>query len=74
MRWPQRRRSCCRGPGRVSRWGTSSLDLPGAAARLLAARGCTVVEVLGCTYEDNRLHSYRRDGAAAGRQACVVWL
>jgi copper oxidase (laccase) domain-containing protein len=30
--------------------------------------------VAGCTREEAGLHSYRRDGAAAGRFAGLVWL
>ena len=55
-------------------WGTPSLDLGAAAAAQLAALGCTVVRVDPCTRTTATLHSYRRDGAASGRQAALAWL
>lgn len=55
-------------------WGTSSLDLGTAAELLLRDLGCQVVRVDPCTRTTPSLHSYRRDGAAGGRQAGVVWL
>ena len=55
-------------------WGTPSLDLGATAAGQLAALGCAVVRVDPCTRTTPTLHSYRRDGAAAGRQAAIVWL
>jgi YfiH family protein len=54
-------------------WGTPALDLGAGVRAQLTAAGCTVVEVGGCTREDPELHSHRRDGAAAGRMAGVVW-
>jgi copper oxidase (laccase) domain-containing protein len=55
-------------------WGTPSLDLGAAAAAQLAELGCTVVRVDPCTRTTPTLHSYRRDGAASGRQAALAWL
>ena len=55
-------------------WGTPALDLGEAAARQLSDAGCRVVRADPCTRETATLHSYRRDGAAAGRQAGIVWL
>jgi YfiH family protein len=55
-------------------WGTPSLDLGAAAQAQLAALGCVVHRVDPCTFTTPTLHSYRRDGAAAGRQAGLVWL
>lgn len=55
-------------------WGTPALDLGGAATVQLEAAGCRVVRVDPCTRETPGLHSYRRDGAASGRQAGIVWL
>jgi polyphenol oxidase len=55
-------------------WGTPSLDLGAGVAAQLTARDVTVTEVGRCTLEDPGLHSYRRDGAAAGRLAGLVWL
>ena len=53
-----------------------NLDLPEIAARLLHRAG--VEQVLRadlCTYcHADRFYSYRRDGAAAGRQAGLAWL
>ena len=54
-------------------WGTPSLDLGAGVLAQLAEAGVPAVEVGGCTREDESLHSYRRDGAAAGRLAGVVW-
>jgi YfiH family protein len=54
-------------------WGTPSLDLGAGVLSQLAEAGVPVVRVGGCTREDDALHSYRRDGAAAGRLAGVVW-
>jgi YfiH family protein len=55
-------------------WGTPSLDLGAAAEAQLAALGCTIVRVDPCTRETPSLHSHRRDGRAAGRQAALIWL
>lgn len=57
----------------TTRWGTPALDLGAGVRAQLDAAGVPVVEVGGCTLEDDTLHSYRRDGRAAGRQAGVVW-
>lgn len=55
-------------------WGTPSLDLGAAAQAQLLELGCEVTMVDPCTRTTPTLHSYRRDGAAAGRQAGVIWL
>lgn len=55
-------------------WGTPALDLGAAATAQLAGLGCRLVRVDPCTRTTPTLHSYRRDGAAAGRQAALVWL
>ncbi|TWG92900.1 hypothetical protein L615_006800000190 [Nocardioides sp. J9] len=55
-------------------WGTPSLDLGAGVAAQLAAAGVASTLVEGCTREDARFHSYRRDGQASGRMAGVVWL
>lgn len=57
----------------TTRWGTPALDLGAGVLAQLADAGVPVTEVGGCTREDEALHSYRRDGAAAGRLAGVVW-
>jgi YfiH family protein len=54
-------------------WGTPSLDLGAGVLAQLAESGVPAVRVGGCTREDESLHSYRRDGTAAGRLAGVVW-
>lgn len=55
-------------------WGTPGLDLGAGVAAQLGAAGVAVTAVPGCTLEDRRFHSYRRDGADAGRFAGLVWL
>lgn len=62
------------GTAGTTRWGTPAIDV-GAGVRLqLEALGVEVSETGGCTREEPRLHSYRRDGAASGRLAGLVWL
>lgn len=56
-----------------TRWGTPSLDLGAGVTSQLTDAGCEVVQVAGCTMEDPAWPSYRRDGAAAGRFAGLVW-
>lgn len=55
-------------------WGTPALDIGAGLAAQLDAAGVEVVSVGGCTREDPGLHSFRRDGQAAGRFAGLVWL
>lgn len=55
-------------------WGTPSLDLGAGVAAQLAALGVEVTLAGGCTREDERLHSHRRDGETSGRIAGLVWL
>ncbi len=55
-------------------WGTPALDLGRAAVHQLEAAGCRVIREDPCTRETASLHSHRRDGRAAGRQAGIVWL
>jgi len=55
-------------------WGTPGLDLGAGVEVQLARAGASVVRVPGCTLEDDRFHSYRRDGAASGRIAGLVWI
>lgn len=55
-------------------WGTPALDLGAGVQSQLAAAGVEVTPVPGCTREDPALHSHRRDGAASGRLAGLVWL
>ncbi|MCW2852949.1 MAG: laccase [Nocardioides sp.] len=54
-------------------WGSPSLDLGAGVRAQLESADVEVVEVDGCTREDARLHSHRRDGARAGRSAALVW-
>ncbi|MDP2772782.1 MAG: polyphenol oxidase family protein [Nocardioides sp.] len=54
-------------------WGTPSLDLGAGVRAQLELAGVDVVEVAGCTREEPRLHSHRRDGADSGRFAALVW-
>jgi len=58
----------------VTRWGTPSLDLGAGVRAQLDALGIETTEVSRCTREDAGLHSHRRDGAAAGRLAGLVWM
>ncbi len=55
-------------------WGTPALDLGAGVEAQLGAAGVPVVSVGRCTLEDERLHSYRRDGSNAGRFAGLVWI
>lgn len=55
-------------------WGTPAVDIGAGVSAQLARAGVSVVDVGGCTVEDHGLHSYRRDGAASGRFAGLVWL
>ena len=59
------------GIGAVTLWGTPSLDLPRAAAALLADAGVHVEIDPRCTLEDGGLFSYRAD-PACGRQALII--
>lgn len=58
----------------VSRWGTPALDLGAGVRAQLESADVEVLDVAGCTREEPALHSYRRDGAAAGRFAGLVWM
>lgn len=50
-------------------------DLREAARWQLARAGVPLIEVLpDCTFTSPALHSHRRDGAAAGRQAAIIGL
>ena len=55
-------------------WGTPAVDVGAGVRAQLVAAGVEVVDVDGCTREDPSLHSYRRDGAASGRMAGLVWM
>lgn len=55
-------------------WGTPALDLGAGVRAQLERAGVAVRHVDRCTREDPEVHSYRRDGAASGRFAGLVWL
>ncbi len=55
-------------------WGTPALDIGAGVRAQLERAGVEVVDVAGCTLEESSLHSYRRDGADAGRFAGLVWM
>ncbi|MFJ2660462.1 polyphenol oxidase family protein [Arthrobacter koreensis] len=61
-------------PGASSRtsWGTRALDLPAAARNQLLSQDVSVQIVPGCTMEEPRLFSHRRD-APTGRFAGLIW-
>lgn len=61
-------------PPTTTRWGTSGIDLQAGVAAQLASLGAEVHAYDACTLTDPALHSYRRDGAASGRQAGLIWL
>jgi YfiH family protein len=55
-------------------WGTPALDVAAGVRAQLEREGVSVVDAGGCTRERDDLYSYRRDGAAAGRQAGLIRL
>jgi hypothetical protein len=55
-------------------WGTPSLDIGAGVQAQLAAAGIEAERVARCTIEDEDLFSYRRQGAASGRLAGLVWV
>lgn len=55
-------------------WGAPALDLGAAAVRQLGELGCSVERHDPCTRTDGNLHSFRRDGAGAGRLGGFIWL
>lgn len=58
----------------VTSWGTPSLDLGAGVLAQLSAAGVEAVDASRCTIEDDDLFSYRRQGAASGRLAGLVWV
>ncbi len=66
------------GTGSETSWGTPSLDLGSGVRRQLEQDAADMhVEVVAfepCTVEDERFYSHRRQGAASGRHAGLVWL
>lgn len=55
-------------------WGTPALDVAAGVLAQLKAADVEVVDASGCTFENEDLYSYRRQGARAGRLAGVVWV
>lgn len=55
-------------------WGTASLDLGAAVQSQLRAADVVWTALPVCTREDDRLWSYRGQGAAAGRLGSVIWM
>ena len=53
-------------------WGTPALDLPAGAEAQLETLGVETRRLGGCTLEDSRLFSYRRN-PQTGRFAGLVW-
>ncbi|MEQ6901671.1 polyphenol oxidase family protein [Nocardioides sp. YIM 152588] len=56
-----------------TRWGTPSLDLGAGVLAQLEEAGVPTTVVGGCSLEDPRFHSHRRDADRAGRMAGLVW-
>lgn len=61
------------GTASTTSWGTPSLDLGRGCERQLEALGVAVTRLDPCTRTTASLHSHRRDGAAAGRAAGIIW-
>lgn len=55
-------------------WGTPSVDIGAGVRTQLEREGVEVVDASRCTIEDQDLFSYRRQGAASGRLAGLVWV
>lgn len=55
-------------------WGTPAVDVAAGVLAQLEAADVEVVDASRCTFEHDDLFSYRRQGAAAGRLAGVVWM
>ncbi len=56
----------------VTSWGTPALDIGAGVRSQLTHADVVVTEIGRCTRESPDLHSYRRDGDAAGRLAGLV--
>lgn len=61
------------GTAATTSWGSPSLDLGLGCAEQLQRLGVRVHRVDPCTLTTSSLHSHRRDGAGAGRQAGIIW-
>ena len=55
-------------------WGTPAVDVGAGILAQLHALDVEVVDASSCTLEDEDLHSYRREGEAAGRIGGLVWV
>ena len=55
-------------------WGSPALDIGAGVRAQLEEDGVSVVDHSACTRESQALESYRRDGAASGRQAGLIRL
>lgn len=55
-------------------WGTPAVDVGAGVTAQLRAAGVEVLDASRCTLEDDDLYSYRRQGAASGRSAGLVWV
>lgn len=60
------------GASSTTSWGTPSIDLGAAVASQLTAEDVAITDLDVCTLEDDRFHSYRRDGERAGRFAMLL--
>ncbi|WP_293787521.1 polyphenol oxidase family protein [uncultured Aeromicrobium sp.] len=60
------------GSASTTSWGTPSLDLGAGVGGQLRALSVGHTAVGGCTIEDERFHSHRRQGEAAGRFGAVL--
>lgn len=56
----------------ITRWGTPAVDVAAGVLAQLARLGVSCEAKPMCTYDNDSLYSYRRDGVT-GRQAGVVW-
>ena len=55
-------------------WGTPAVDVGAGVCAQLERDGVAVVDASRCTVEHEDLFSYRRQGAASGRMAGLVWV
>jgi polyphenol oxidase len=55
-------------------WGTPSVDIGAGVTAQLRAERVEVVDASRCTFEDDDLYSYRRQGKESGRLAGLVWV
>lgn len=55
-------------------WGTPAVDLGAGVRAQLEDAGAEIIGVGRCTFEDEDLYSYRRQGPESGRFAGLVWV